>query len=178
MTHESNMQSLPPVRRVVTGHDIHKVARTIIDGDATNAKFVHGIRSTLIWVTDSTPCDIAIGMEVEDWGARKLGTAPPANGSRFCVIDFPPGGPSLMHRTETLDYVVVMSGEIDMDMDASSVRLREGDVLVQRGTNHAWVNRGAELARVAFVLLDAVPIGIGAAVLGQATAGNDLPPER
>ena len=70
-----------------------------------------------------------------------------------------------MHRTETLDYVIVISGEIDMDTDEGSVTLRNGDVMVQRGTNHAWVNRSASLARVAFVLLDAQPIGIGNPIL-------------
>ena len=62
---------------------------------------------------------------------------------------------------ETIDYVIVIAGEIDMDMDDSTVHLRAGDVMVQRGTNHAWVNRGTERARVAFVLVDAKPLGIG-----------------
>ena len=75
-----------------------------------------------------------------------------------------------MHRTETIDYVIVIEGEIDMDMDASTVRLKAGDVMVQRGTNHAWANRGDKRARVAFVLLDAVPLGIGAPVTGTANA--------
>jgi quercetin dioxygenase-like cupin family protein len=86
------------------------------------------------------------------------------------VLDFPPGNPPIMHRTETLDYVVVISGEIDMDMDASTVRLKAGDVLIQRGTNHSWVNRGSERARIAVVLLDAQPLGIGHAVTGGASA--------
>ena len=63
-----------------------------------------------------------------------------------------------MHRTETIDYVVVICGELDMDMDDSTVRLKAGDVLVQRGTNHAWSNRTDETAVVAFVLIDAEPI--------------------
>ena len=66
-----------------------------------------------------------------------------------------------MHRTETIDYVVVISGEIDMDMDDSTVKLKAGDVLVQRATHHAWVNRSKEPARVAFVLIDSKPLGIG-----------------
>ena len=74
-------------------------------------------------------------------GARILGTAPPVNGTRFAVIDFSPDNKPHMHRTETIDYVLVLSGEIEMDMDASSVKLKAGDVMVQRGTNHAWVNR-------------------------------------
>jgi uncharacterized cupin superfamily protein len=66
-----------------------------------------------------------------------------------------------MHRTETIDYVIVMQGELDMEMDDSVVKLKAGDVMVQRGTNHAWVNRGKEVARAAFVLIDAKPLGIG-----------------
>jgi quercetin dioxygenase-like cupin family protein len=125
--------------------------------------------STLIWSTDSTPADIAIGETVEDLGARMLGTAPPPNGTRFAVIDFPPRNSGRMHRTETIDYVIVISGEIDMDMDGSTVSLKAGDVMVQRGTNHAWVNRGTERARLAFVLIDAVPLGIGHPVVGGAS---------
>jgi quercetin dioxygenase-like cupin family protein len=86
------------------------------------------------------------------------------------VIDFPPGNAAHMHRTETIDYVIVLEGEIEMDMDRSTVRLKAGDVMVQRGTNHAWANRGSTRARVAFVLIDAEPIGIGQPVLGHANA--------
>jgi len=60
-----------------------------------------------------------------------------------------------MHRTRSIDYAVVISGEIDMLLDDSEVHLNAGDVLVQRGTNHAWVNRGREDCRIAFVLIDA-----------------------
>lgn len=153
---------VPPLRRVVTGHDRNEVAKVVMDGPATNAKYPGtGVVSTLIWSTDETPADIAVGERPEDYGARLLGTQPPANGSRFAVIDFPPGAPGRMHRTESIDYVLVLSGEIDMDMDDSTVHLKAGDVMVQRGTNHAWVNRSAAPARVAFVLIDAKPLGIG-----------------
>ncbi len=161
----------PPIRRVVTGHDRNNVAKVIMDGPATNAKAgASGATSTLIWSTDGAPADISIGDEVEDLGARILGTAPPAQGTRFAVITFPPGNPGRMHRTETIDYVVVMQGELDMDMDGSTVKLKAGDVLVQRGTNHAWVNRGKEVARAAFVLIDAKPLGIGHPITGAAKA--------
>jgi quercetin dioxygenase-like cupin family protein len=153
---------LPPIRRVVTGHDKKQVAKVIVDGPATNAKpGASGATSTLIWSTDSTPADCAVGEDIEDLGARLIGTPPPENGSRFAVITFPPGNPGRMHRTETIDYAVVISGEIDMDMDNSTVRLKAGDVLVQRATNHAWANRSNEPARVAFVLLDSKPLGFG-----------------
>ena len=160
-----------PIRRVVTGHDRNRVARAIMDGPATNAKYpAPGLVSTLLWCTDEMPADISLGEKVEDMGARIIGTAPPPHGTRFAVIDFPPGNAPIMHRTETIDYVMVLSGEIDMDMDDSTVTLKAGDVMVQRGTNHSWVNRGAERARLAFVLVDAKPLGIGHPVVGAATA--------
>jgi quercetin dioxygenase-like cupin family protein len=75
-----------------------------------------------------------------------------------------------MHRTETVDYVIVLEGEIEMDMDDSTVKLKAGDVMIQRGTNHAWVNRSSKRARVAVVLIDATPLGIGHPVTGAANA--------
>ena len=155
----------PPIRRVITGHSQGKVAKVLLDGPAANAKYPGpGTVSTLIWSTDTTPADISVGEAIEDMGARILGSPPPPNGTRFAVIDFPPGNAAVSHRTETIDYVIVLSGEIEMDMDESTVRLKAGDVMVQRGTNHAWVNRGKERARVAFVLVDAKPLGIGHAI--------------
>jgi len=151
-----------PIRRVITGYSSKNVAKVILDGPATNSKNPRaGVASTLMWCTDSMPADIGIGEDVDDMGARILGTAPPANGSRFIVMEFAPGIASAMHRTETIDYIAVLAGEIDMNMDDSTVKLRAGDVMVQRGTNHAWVNRGKEPARLAIVLIDAKPLGIG-----------------
>ena len=162
----------PPVRRIVTGHDSNNVAKVIIDGPARNRKYPRpGAVATLIWCTDESPADISIGESVEDMGARLLGTAPPARGTRFTVNDIPPGAFGAMHRTETIDYVIVISGEIDMEMDDSTVQLKAGDVMVQRGTHHAWVNRGTEFARIAFVLIDAKPLGIGHPITGMKSAG-------
>ncbi len=167
----SETAGYPPIRRVVTGHSDANVAKVLIDAPATNAKHPSaGLVSTMIWCTDGAPARVPVGEQVEDMGARVLGTAPPANGSRFAVIDFPPGNHAHMHRTETVDYVIVIEGEIDMDMDDSTVTLRQGDVMVQRGTNHAWANRSDKRARVAFVLIDAEPLGIGKPVLGAASA--------
>lgn len=164
-------RSYSPIRRVVTGHDARSTAKVIIDGPATNAKFPGpGTVSTMIWCTDDAPASMPVGEQAEDFGARIIGTAPPPKGTRFAVIDFPPGNPPIMHRTETIDYVIVMSGEIEMDMDDSTVKLKAGDVMVQRGTNHAWANRSSAPARVAFVLIDAHPLGIGHPVVGSANA--------
>ena len=163
----------PPIRRVVTGHTKDMVAQVMLDGPATNEKYPGpGTVSTLIWSTDETPADISVGEQFEDTGARVLGSSPPPNGTRFAVIDFPPGNSAVMHRTETVDYVIVLAGEIEMDMDDSTVKLKAGDVMVQRGTNHAWVNRGSERARVAFVLVDAKPLGIGHAI-SRGTSASD-----
>ena len=151
-----------PIRRVVTGHDGKNVAKVIREGPAANTKTPReGVASTLMWCTDAMPADIAAGENAEDMGARILGTAPPENGTRFIVMEFAPGIASEMHRTETIDYIVVLEGEIDMDMDDSTVKLSAGDVMVQRGTNHAWINRSTAPARLAIVLLDAKPLGIG-----------------
>jgi quercetin dioxygenase-like cupin family protein len=161
----------PPIRRVVTGHDEGHVAKVLLDGPATNAKHPQsGLVSTMMWCTDGAPAAIPVGEQPEDMGARILGTAPPRNGTRFAVIDFPPGNHPHMHRTETIDYVIVIEGEIEMDMDASTVKLKAGDIMIQRGTNHAWANRSGKRARVAFVLVDAEPLGIGNPVTGSHSA--------
>jgi quercetin dioxygenase-like cupin family protein len=127
----------------------------------------------LIWCTEATPTPIPVGEDVEDMGLRILGTPPPPNGTRFTVNEFPPGSSSPMHRTETIDYGVVISGEIEMQTDDESVTLRAGDVVVQRGTNHRWVNHGSVPARIAFVLIDAEPLGIGSPVGRNATVSVD-----
>jgi quercetin dioxygenase-like cupin family protein len=150
------------MRRIVTGHDENEVAKVVIDDVPANTRrSASGTSSTLIWCTDRTPADISIGENIEDMGARKIGTPPPANGTRFAVLEFAPGSVSPLHRTETIDYVVVISGELEMDLDDSTIRLRAGDVLVQRGTNHSWRNPTDTPARAAFVLVDAAPLGIG-----------------
>ena len=150
-----------PIRRVVTGHaETTKAAKVILDGPATNTKTPRdGVASTLMWCTDAMPADIAIGENIEDMGARILGTAPPENGSRFIVMEFAPGIVSEMHRTETIDYIAVLAGEIDVEMDDGTVTLRTGDVMVQRGGYHTWRNRGTVTARLAVVVVDAEPLG-------------------
>ena len=161
----------PPIRRIVTGHDKNRVAKVLIDGPATNAKTPSpGTVSTLIWCTDKALASIPAGESIEDMGARIIGTAPPAKGTRFAVIDFPPGNKPFMHRTELVDYVICLEGEMEMDMDDSTVKMKAGDILIQRGTNHAWANRSQARARLAFVLIDGEPLGIGHAVSGSANA--------
>ena len=145
-----------PIRRIVTGHDDSGKTLVWMDGAVKNQKFpgLGMTASTLIWVTDETPAGFTGDV---DAGARVVGTAPPAGGTRFCVIDFQPGNEAHLHRTDTIDYVICILGEIDMDMDDSTVHMKAGDIMVQRGTNHGWANRGTELARLAFVLVDGKP---------------------
>lgn len=170
------MSASTGIRRIITGHDANDIAQVITDGAASNMKQAGtGAVSTLIWCTDNTPADIARGENFEDMGARIIGTQPPANGSRFAVIEFPPGEPTRMHRTESIDYVICIAGKIDMDMDESTVTMEAGDVMVQRGTNHAWVNRYDAPAKVAFILIDAKPLGIGAPVQPGENAGSTQP---
>lgn len=154
-----------PIRRVITGHDNNNVAKAIIDGPSAYVRSRNaGTASSLVWCSDATPSDISIGEDVEDMGARELGTYPPPGGARFIVMQFEPGLPGTMHRTETIDYITCIEGEIDMDMDDSKVTLKQGDTMVQRGTNHSWVNRSDKVAKISIVLVDAKPLGIGHSV--------------
>ncbi len=153
---DQNLLPDPPIRRIVTGHDEAGRAVVTMDGPAANHKWSGaGTVSTLMWSSFETPMEMWTG---EDFGVRIIGTPPPPNGSRFCVIDFPAGTPGRMHRTDTVDYVTCVDGEIDMEMDDGlTIHMKAGDVMVQQGTNHAWINRGLGTARVAFVLIDAKP---------------------
>ncbi len=159
-------QKAPPrkVRRIVTGHDRNNKAKVIIDGFADNVKSSAPTSASIaVWASDTMPIEIPVGEagQIEDCGQRKLPTQPPPHGTRFIVMEFDPGAQGQMHRTETIDYIACLEGEIDMDMDDSKVTLRAGDVMVQRGTNHAWMNRSKARARLAIVLVDAKPLGIG-----------------
>jgi hypothetical protein len=166
-------------RRIITGHDAHGKAVVLTDGPAPNVRFrkVAGLTST-----DGTPADISSS---QDAGDRDIGVAPPPAGSVFRIVDFPPasegtidnaamkqemgldkaldhgaGGAAqrhaFTHRTRSIDYAIVLDGEIDMLLDDSEVHMVAGDVMIQQGTNHAWVNNGTKTCRIAFVLIDAL----------------------
>lgn len=165
------------IRRIVTGHDENGTAIIARDGIAENVRVraANGLTSTLLWSEDATPSDNSGDM---DKATREIGVAPPDGGSVFRIVEFTPdvdsvsnedmkkelglapdsGGPVRhpgMHRTRSVDYGIVISGEIDMLVDEDEVHLTVGDVIVQRGTNHAWANRGTAPCRIAFVLIDA-----------------------
>jgi len=157
----------PKVRRVVTGHDAEGKSCVWLDGDLSNHKSSDDkIVSSLVWVTDGAPTDF---MGTEDTGLRIMGTAPPAQGSRFCVIEIDPGKVFHgLHRTDTLDYVICLSGELTMLLDDDrKVELKAGDILIQRGTNHGWTNHGTVPTRFACVLLDGTPKRAGSVTGGK-----------
>lgn len=143
----------PPIRRIVTGYDQDGKSIITMDGPAPNRNVrPHGTVSTVIWGTDETPCEI---WSEEDFGLRENVVQPPPRGSWFRIVEFPAGAPGRMHRTDTVDYVICMAGEIDMEMDdGPTIHMKAGDVMVQQGTNHSWINRGDVTCRIAFGLLD------------------------
>ena len=139
------------IRRVVTGHDAHGKAIVRIDDVGAHVASVRpNMTRQLVWTTNDLPVHFA--EDGEDQGAREIGTTI-KNGSVFRVIEFEPGVAPRNHRTDSIDYAVVMSGEIDMEMDDTVVHLKAGDVLVQRGTIHNWVNQGTEPCVIAFILI-------------------------
>ena len=152
---EGEIRNGPYIRRIVTGHDAGGKAVVWLDGPATNHKFSSDKQSsTLMWVTDATPADFTTDI---DAGQRILGTPPPAGGTRFTVMELQPGNTPRMHRTDTVDYVICLAGEVEMDLDDTTVKMSAGDIMIQRGTNHGWANRSNAPARLAFVLVDGTP---------------------
>lgn len=150
------------VRRVVTGHDANGRAKVAIDEVSKNVISSRpGASACVIWTTEDFPVD---NTGDADTSTRKVGTTL-ANGCVFRVVEFAPGVSARNHRTDSIDFAVVMSGEIDMQLDDSEVHLKAGDVLVQRGTIHNWVNRGREPCQIAFVLVDAKPVTVGGKTL-------------
>lgn len=176
-----NTPKLPDIRRVLTGDDANGKSRVVEDAPASAIKTVAerpGYRAVNVWRTTEFPPLIA----AEDSVGQHKGILPTKGGTILRIIDFPPepkdpaelkrrlhatfGGiyadaahdknarhPG-MHTTDTVDYAIVLEGEIWSVMDEGETLLRAGDVLIQRGTNHAWANRSDRTARIAFVLMD------------------------
>jgi mannose-6-phosphate isomerase-like protein (cupin superfamily) len=175
-----------PVRRVVTGHNADGKSVFILD-DASPHVFQRNAGSAIVielWETMATPAD---NSSSEDAIKRGFRLQPPKGGSVFRIIAYPPDSQRLaslraemagpddgsgrvaaadhgntrhpgFHKTNSIDYAIVLSGEIHALMDEGEVLLKAGDVLIQRGTNHAWSNRTEEPCYVAFVLIDAEPV--------------------
>jgi mannose-6-phosphate isomerase-like protein (cupin superfamily) len=171
-------QQAPEIRRVVTKLDASGKAVVMIDERTPLTAPRPPNYGANVWVTDKSLPDFS---STADRGKTKIGLAPPKSGTVFRIVDFapesqgeqptdmnhmmkivgaeapkkglPPRHP-MMHRTRTLDYAIIMSGEIDMLLDEGEVHLKAGDVIVQQATNHAWVNRSGKPCRVAFILMD------------------------
>jgi mannose-6-phosphate isomerase-like protein (cupin superfamily) len=167
------------IRRVVTGLDANNKAVVMFDSRMPLRPGPAGLSATNLWVTNTYPLGFSFK---DDTSAIPVGISPLDNGTKFRVVEFPPldaateakmepdflmkaVGPvaparglpvthPLMHRTPSVDYAVVLSGEIDMMLDDSVVHLKPGDTIVQQATNHAWVNHGREPCRILFVLMD------------------------
>ena len=155
------------VRRIVTGHDASGKAIVASDEQMTGAASPSrpGISRCEIWSADKMPVDNSEGAAAE---AQRKGFVVRHNyvgsgqGSVCRVVEFAPGGAKFMHRTETLDYAICLKGECDLELDdGKTVHLTQGDIVVQRGTMHAWVAKGSEPAVFAFVLIDAEPVEKG-----------------
>ncbi len=173
-----SVSSASDIHRVVTGLDANNKSIALFDSRVTLDVGKSGNPGAVLWITDSYP----LGFSQDDTAKRPIGIAPPANGTVIRVVEFPPvddtalakmdpnfmmkvvgdnaparGAPvtnPLMHRTRTVDYAIIMSGEIDMMLDDKTVHVKAGDIVVQQATNHAWLNHGKEPCRVVFVLMD------------------------
>jgi quercetin dioxygenase-like cupin family protein len=146
------------LRRVVTGHDEQGRAKVLIDEQVTNVFSPRpGAEFSVIWSSDGFPVD---NDGSADPSNKKIGTTVD-NGSVFRVVSFGPGVVPRNHRTDSIDYAVIMSGEIDMELDGETVHLKTGDVLVQRGTVHNWINKGTVPCVIAFALISAKPVTAG-----------------
>jgi len=167
MTSIRGRWALPPVRRVVTGHDAKGRGKVLWDGPVPDSKLSpSGSTTNPIWRVHELPPEIPMG-DVDDMGARTGPIVPPAlNKMRFSVTDFPPGYQGVMHRTETLDYTIVLIGEMEMELDDTVLSLRQGDVVVMRGTNHRWSNKTDSTTRMAIILTGARPLGLGNPIPG------------
>jgi quercetin dioxygenase-like cupin family protein len=147
------------IRRIVTGHDENGRAVFKSDDRIAGVPVENGLAEFAVaWTTDRSPAD---NDDPFDGAKRPVGLACPG-GTVLRLVDLAPGRRSPMHRTNSIDYGIVLAGEIDLELDDGALRhLKAGDVVVQRGTMHAWVNNGPNWCRVAFILIDAAPATAG-----------------
>ncbi|MFD3931927.1 cupin domain-containing protein [Streptomyces sp. NPDC058614] len=148
----------PDIRRVVTGHNSEGLA--VIASDRLldePSKF-----GRVIWSTDTSPVD---NTDPTDGAERTVGVTA-KGGTVFRIGELEPGHRSPMHRTNSMDYAIVLGGELGLELDSGEqTRLKTGDVVVQRGTNHIWFNNTDKPVVVAWILIDAEPVKIGDQVL-------------
>ena len=176
---------LEKLRRIVTGHDAVGKSIIAIDGPPAAILGSGGAGLGEIWVTDGAPADNAVNKDLAD---RPIRLEPPDNGTIFRFFSLLPQNKSAsaqeleeqsaaafqamgathcrvdtsrnpgMHKTRTVDYVILLEGDVTLILEKQEVRLKPFDVVVQRGTNHAWVNNGATPALLVAVLVDAKPL--------------------
>jgi quercetin dioxygenase-like cupin family protein len=161
-------------RRVVTGHDHDGKSVFLSDGAPPVARTASdGAGFHEIWSTAAAPA--ALGASEPDPAAGEVLVPPPPRGTKIRINEFPPGAVSPVHRTQSVDYGIVVEGEMVLALDDSETVLRRGDVVVQRGTSHRWENRSGRVARMVFVLVDAEFTPDLIATLGEDVLENLLP---
>jgi len=144
--------STPP-RRIVTGHDASGKSVVLSDAPTPKTLDIGTAAFHEIWITDETPA--AIDASEREPTDRPVRTPPPVNGVTVRFTEMAPGAEAPMHRTETVDVGVVLEGETWLLLDdGSQTLMRAGDVVVQRGTNHAWANRSDRPVRMVFAMID------------------------
>jgi quercetin dioxygenase-like cupin family protein len=142
-------------RRIVTGHD-GDGRSVVLSDDPTPASqtIATGVTFHPLWSTAGSPAPIRASEPAEPT-ARELSVTPDPQGTILHVIDMPPGSSAPLHRTSTIDYGIVLEGEVDLELDdGSRTRMSTGDVAIQRGTAHAWYNRSQGVTRLLFVQID------------------------
>jgi quercetin dioxygenase-like cupin family protein len=165
------MPSIP--RRVVTGHDERGVSVFASDGPVPVVRTApDGALFYEVWGTDAMPAPI--GPDEPDPTVGALSVPPTPNGTKIRINEFPPGVVSPVHRTQSVDYGIVLSGEMVLVLDDSETVLRAGDVVVQRGTDHRWENRSDQTARMAFILVDGAFTAELIGTLGEDVLGGLL----
>ena len=150
-----------PTRRIVTGHDDNGNSIVISDGPPPQHHPMRGptVGADFIEIWNAPRAvPLLASVEAREPNEREF-TIMPVAGHLLRILEiYPPqagGKRTVMHRTQTLDYVVMIEGELVLLLEDSEVTLKQGDVVVQRGTNHAWENRSDKLARAAFFHIDA-----------------------
>jgi quercetin dioxygenase-like cupin family protein len=150
------------VRRIVTGHDTD--GKAVVASDerltAVSRRIGANITGCEIWSTDRMPVDNSAAADAAQRAGfiKRYNYVGTGQGTTIRVTEWAPGHARFTHRTETVDYAILLSGEIDLELDnGETVHLKPGDVVVQRGTIHTWINRGSVPAVTAFILIDAKP---------------------
>lgn len=153
------------IRRVITGHDDDGNAIIKRDETMKSHERLPGYQAMTVWCTREFP----VNNDEDAFNDAEPG--PKGQRVLMRIAEMQPDARSsgILHRTETLDYAVVLSGECDMELDNGEMirGLKEGDVVIQRGTNHGWISRGTVPVRFLFVLIDAEPVRVGDKLLGD-----------